>query len=97
MFMHKVGLDVVAHLFLCECVCRVCVCTSTWGAVCTDLHVPIHGRVHAHACTGVKECVPGMAVCALLWAVNVPVCALWASGARKSQRQQLAERVMTCL
>lgn len=36
-------------------------------------------------------------LCAHLCVVNVPACALWGSGARKSQKQQLVERVMTCL
>lgn len=72
------------HIYLGGPCAQICMC-------------PFMGRVHAHMYTGVKECVPGMAVCAYLCAVNVPACALWGSGARKSQRQQLAEHVMTCL
>lgn len=65
---------------------------DAWTCVCLSV-----GIVHAHTCTVVKEQVPGMGVCAHLCAVNVSACVLWGSCACKSQRQQLAECVMTCL
>lgn len=74
------------------------ICGGACAQICVCLSM---GRVHAHMSTGVKEGVPGVGaqecVRPSVCEVNVPACARWGSRAQKSQRQQLAERVMTCL
>lgn len=60
----RMRLNVVAHSS-CMSMCARSVCTSIWGTVCTDLHVSVQEESAAHLCTGVKESVPGMSVCAL--------------------------------
>lgn len=65
------------------------------GSVCVYLWVEC-----MHICAQVKGCGSGrgsMDVCAHPCVGNVPACALWGSLVHKSQRQQLADCVMTCL
>lgn len=70
-----------------DCVPRLCVSLCGENA---------HTCEHRCGRSVFQGCVC-MGVYAHLCVANVPACALWGFRARKSQRQQLAERVMTCL
>lgn len=77
-------------------------CTDiVWGTVRTELRVSVRGEsacTYMHRCGGsVFQGWARMDVCAHLRVANMPACALRGSRAHESQRQQLAERVMTCL
>lgn len=79
--------SVYAHLFGGPCT-QICVCLSM-------------ERVHAHMCTGVKGCVPGMGaygcVCPSVHGECTCLCPLGLPCPQVIERQQLADCVMTCL